>query len=146
MVLGQGVPSLTWKTGALGVASGCGGLLLRVEGFSSAWGLPVGWGIPSKFPCAKLYTVTGMVVAADVTKGIWVDAIEVATMAVGTVWIEFTGAVRVGVVGMSWAISLTLHHLFTGALVLLFFLAILGHGVFSCYGINALGRSAGAWL
>ena len=27
-VLGQGVSSLTWKVGALGIASGCGGLEL----------------------------------------------------------------------------------------------------------------------
>ena len=42
MVLGQGVSSLTCKVGALGRASGCGGLQLGVEGFSSTWGLPVG--------------------------------------------------------------------------------------------------------
>ena len=42
MVLGQGVSSLTWKVGALGVASGCGGLQLMVDGFSSTWDLPVG--------------------------------------------------------------------------------------------------------
>ena len=42
MVLGQGVSSLTWKVGALGIASGCGGLQLGAEGFSSTWDLPVG--------------------------------------------------------------------------------------------------------
>ena len=56
MVLGQGVSSLTWKVGALAVASDCGGLQLGAEGFSSTWGLPVGYGIPSNFPCAKLYS------------------------------------------------------------------------------------------
>ena len=51
MMLGQGVSFPTGKTGALGIASGCGlcwgGLLLGAGGFSSAWGLPVGWGILS---------------------------------------------------------------------------------------------------
>ena len=46
MVLGHGLSSLTWKVGALGIASGCclcwGGLQLGAEGFSSTWGLPVG--------------------------------------------------------------------------------------------------------
>ena len=46
MVLGLGVSSLTWKVGALGMASGCGlcweGLQLGAEEFSSTWGLPVG--------------------------------------------------------------------------------------------------------
>ena len=80
MVLGQGVYSLTWKTGTLGVASGCCGLQLGAEGFSSAWGLPLGWGISSNFPCVKFYTATGMVVAAYFTMGIWVDAVQVATV------------------------------------------------------------------
>ena len=74
MVLGQGVSSLTWKVGALGVASGCGGLQLGVEGFSSTWGLPL------NFLCVKLYTVTEMDVAADLTTGIWVDVVEMATL------------------------------------------------------------------
>ena len=135
MVLGQGVSSLSWKTGALGVASGCGVLQLGVEGFSSAWGLPVGWEIPSNFPCAKLYTVTGMVVAADFTTGIWVDAVEVATVGVGTDLIGFTGTDIVGVVGKGWAISLSLHLLFTGALVLLFLSAIFHPGAFLVNGL-----------
>ena len=33
MVLGQEVSSLTWKVGALGIASGCSGLQLGAEGF-----------------------------------------------------------------------------------------------------------------
>ena len=102
-------------------------LQLGVEGFSSAWGLPVGWGIPSNFPYAKLYTVTGMDVATDFTMGVWVDAVEVTTVGVG---IGFISAVGVGVVGKGWAITLTLYLLFTGALVLIFFSAILGPGVF----------------
>ena len=89
-VLGQGVFSLTWKVGALGVASGYGGLQLVVEGFSSTWGLP------SNFPCAKLYTVTRMDAAGDLTMGVWVDVVEVVTMGVG---IGFIGADVVGVVG-----------------------------------------------
>ena len=79
-MLGQGVSSLTWKVGALGAASGCGGLQLGAEGFSSTCGLPAGKGIPSNFPCAKLYTVTRMDMAADFTISIWVDALDVAAV------------------------------------------------------------------
>ena len=86
MVLGHGVSSLTWKVETLGMALDCclcwGILQLVAEGFSSIWGLPVGQGIPSNFPCIKLYTVTGMDVAADFTMGIWVVAVEVATVGV----------------------------------------------------------------
>ena len=70
-----------------------------------------------------------MDVAADLTRGVRVVAVEVATVGVGTVGIEFTHTVRVGVVGMGWAITLTLYLLFTGTLVLLFFSATLGPGV-----------------
>ena len=55
-------------------------------------------------------------------------AVEVATVGVGTAGIEFTGAV--GVVGKGWAITLTLYLLFTSALALLFFSAILGTRAF----------------
>ena len=42
-VLCQGVSSLTWKVGVLGADSGCGGLQLGAEGFSSnLW--PSCWG------------------------------------------------------------------------------------------------------
>ena len=85
MLLGQGVSSLTWKFMALGAASGCDGLQLGAEGISSASGLPAGYGIPSNFPCAKLYTDTRMDVPAAFTISIWVDALDVA--AGGRDWI-----------------------------------------------------------
>ena len=60
-----------------------------------------------------------MDVAADFTMGIWVDAVEVATVGVGAAGgIGFMGAVGVGVAGKGWAITLTLYLPFTGALVL----------------------------
>ena len=120
MVLGQGVSSLIWKVGALGVTSGCGGLQLGAEGFSSTWGLHL------NFPFARLYTVTRMDVAADFTTGVWVDVVEVVTVGVG---IGFMGTNVVGLVGKGWAITLTLYLLFAGTLVL-FFSAILCPGVF----------------
>ena len=89
----------------------------------------MGWGFPLNFPFAELYIVTGMDVAADFTMGALVHAVEVATVGVHTFGIEFIGADIVGVVGMAWAITLTLYLLFTGALVL-FFSAILGLGIF----------------
>ena len=69
-----------------------------------------------------------MDVAADFTMGVWVVAVEVATVGVGTAGIEFTDTV--GVVGKGWAIALTLYLLFTSALALLFFYAIWGTRVF----------------
>ena len=67
--------------------------------------------------------------AADFTTGIWVVAVEVATVGVGIAGgIGFTG--KVGVAGIGWAITLTLYLLFTGALALLFFSAFLGTKVF----------------
>ena len=132
--LGHGVSSLTWKVGALGIVSGCclfWGALQLVAGFSSTCGLPVGQGIPSNFPCAKLHTVIGIDVAADFTMGIRVVAVEVATVGVGAaVWIGFTGKVEAGVVGKGWVISLTSYLLFTSALALLFLSAFLGTRVF----------------
>ena len=65
--------------------------------------------------------------AADFTMGIWVDAVEVATVGAG---IGFKGAVRVRVVGMGWSITVIFYLLFTGAVVLLFFSATLGSGDF----------------
>ena len=50
MVLVQGVSSLTWKDGALGIASDCGGLQLGAEGLSLTKGFPVVWGILLNFP------------------------------------------------------------------------------------------------
>ena len=41
-LLGHEMSSLTWKVGALGISSCCGGLDLGMEGFFSAWGLSVG--------------------------------------------------------------------------------------------------------
>ena len=70
-----------------------------------------------------------MDVAADFTMDIWVDAVEVATVEVGTAGrIGFTG--NVGVAGNGWAITLTLYLLFTGALALIFFYAFMGTRVF----------------
>ena len=65
--------------------------------------------------------------AANFTMGIWMDAVDMATVGVG---IRLTCVVVVMVVCKGWAITLTLHLLFTGALVLLFLSAILGPGVF----------------
>ena len=59
--------------------------------------------------------------------GVWVDVVEVATVGV---WIEFMGTDVVGVVGKGYTITLALYLLFAGTLVLLFFSAILGPGVF----------------
>ena len=68
-----------------------------------------------------------MDVADDFTMGLWMDAVEVATVGVR---IGFMGAAGVGVVGKGWAITLTLYLLFAGALVLFFFSAILDPGDF----------------
>ena len=121
MVSGQGMSSLTWKTGALGVTSSCGGLQLGAEGFYSTWGLPL------NHPHAKLYTVTRMDVEADNIIGIWVDVVKLITVGVG---IGLMRADVVGVIGKGWAITLTLYLHFACTLVLLFFSAILGPGVF----------------
>ena len=123
MVLGHGVSSLTWKVGALGIASGCGLCWDFLQLGAFLW-----VGNSCKFPIPKLYTVTQMDLAAEFTMGIWVVAVEVATVGVGTVGIEFMGAV--GVVGKGWVITFTLYLLFTGALALLFFSAILGTRIF----------------
>ena len=79
------------------------------------------------FPCAKLYTVTGMDVAVDFTTGIWVDVVDVATVGVG---FGFMGTAVLEVVGKGSENTLTLYLLFTGTLVLLFFSAIMGPGIF----------------
>ena len=81
-----------------------------------------------------------MDVAADFTMGVWVKV--VATVEVDTFGVEFTGPVGVGVVGMSWAITLTLYLLLVGTLVLLFFSFILGPGSFSGHGVVFLGGGA----
>ena len=86
-----------------------------------------------------------MDVAADFTTGIWVVAVEVATVGVG-----LAGGIgfmrRVGLAGIGWAITLTLYLIFTGALALLFFSTFLGTKVFPCQGISIMGRSARVWL
>ena len=51
------------------------------------------------------------------TTGIWVDVVEAVIVGVG---MGFMGAYVVGVVAKGWAVTLTLHLLFTGTLVLLF--------------------------
>ena len=83
--------------------------------------------MPLNVPCARLYAITRMDVAADFTMGIWVDAVEMANVGVG---IGFLGTVRVGEVGKGWAITATLYLLFAGALILFYFSAILGAGDF----------------
>ena len=80
-------------------------------------------------PWAKLYTVTAMDVAADFATGIWVVAVEVATVRVGTAGgIGFMGKMGLAVIG--WVITLTLKLLLAGSLALLFFSAFLGAGIF----------------
>ena len=75
--------------------------------------------------------------ATDFTIGIWVEI--VAIMGVGTIGVKFTGAVGVAVVGMGWAIILTLYLLLAGTLVLLLFSFILGPGAFLVMGLLFLG-------
>ena len=106
IVLGHGVSSLFCGAAATGCCLSWGVIQLGVEGFSSSWGFPVGYGISSNFPCARLYTVTGMDVAADFATGIWVVAVKVATVEVGSAGrIGFIG--KVGLAGIGWAITLT---------------------------------------
>ena len=67
--------------------------------------------------------------AADFTTGIWVVAVKVATVGLGSACgIGFMG--KVGLAGISWVITLTLKLLFTGTLALLFFSTFLGTKVF----------------
>ena len=115
---------------------------LQVIAFTGAccsWGwkdfLPLGaflWGrgFPQiSFPYTKLYTVTGMYMAAAFTTGIWVAAVEMATVGEGSAGrTEFMG--KVGMAGIGWMITLILSLLFTGVLALLFFSAFLGTKVF----------------
>ena len=91
----------------------------------------MGLGIPLNLPWARLYTVTGMHVAANFVTGIWVVAVAVATVGVGSAGgIGFRG--KVGLVGICWVITLTLSPRFTGTLALLFFSAFWGLGTFLC--------------
>ena len=70
-----------------------------------------------------------MDVAPDVTTGIWVVAVGMATVEVGSAGrIGFTG--EVGLAGIGWVITLTLYLLFPGALALLSLSAFLGTMVF----------------
>ena len=70
-----------------------------------------------------------MDVAADFPTGIWVVAIKVDTVGLGSAGgIGFMG--EVGLADIGWVITLTLKLLFTGALALLFFSAFLGTKVF----------------
>ena len=66
-----------------------------------------------------------------------------ATIGEGTV--EFTSAVGVGVVGMGWAITLTLYLLLTTQFFS-FLVIHLGFWGFSGHGVGTLGVGAGAWL
>ena len=70
-----------------------------------------------------------MDVAADFATGIWVVAVKMATVGLGSAGgIGFMG--KVGLAGIGWVIILTLNLLFTGVLALLFFSAFLGTKVF----------------
>ena len=62
-------------------------------------------------------------VAADFATGIWVVTVVLTTVGLGS-------AGEDKLVGIGWAITLTLNLLFTGALALFFFSAFLGTRVF----------------
>ena len=63
--------------------------------------------------------------AGNFVTGLWVVAVEVATVGVGSMGgIRFTG--NVGLIGIVWLITLTLNLLFAGTLALLCFSAFLG--------------------
>ena len=65
-----------------------------------------------------------------------------ATVGVGAV--EFTGAVGFGVVGMGWAITLTLYFLLVSTILLLLSLD-LDFGAFLVMGLLFWGGATGAW-
>ena len=71
-----------------------------------------------------------MNVVADFTMDVWVET--VATM--GVVAVEFIGAVGVWVVGMDWAITLTLYFLLVSMVFILLSLN-LGFGAFVVIGL-----------
>ena len=83
----------------------------------SAWGLVVRHGTSANCAVANLYTITGIYIAVDLDTGVWKKA--VATVGVGVA--EFTGAVRVVVVGTGWVRTLTLYPLL--AIMVLFLLS-----------------------
>ena len=88
--LGQGVLCLT---GVLGMSSSGGGLILLFRD------MVVGCGTSANCPIAILCTVTGTDSAVDLT--IRVHVLTVATVG--------AGAVEVGVEGVGWVSTLTLH-------------------------------------
>ena len=53
-----------------------------MEEFLSSWGLPVEFGTSANCSVANLYTVISIDAAADLTIGVWVEA--VATVGVGS--------------------------------------------------------------
>ena len=70
-----------------------------------------------------------MDVATNFTMGIWVVAVEMATVGLGTAGgIGLMG--EVGVVGKGWVITLTMYLLFIGGLALLFLSAFVGTKAF----------------
>ena len=75
-----------------------------------------------------------MDMAVDFTMGIWLEVL--ATAEIGIVGVKLTGVVGIGVVGMGWAITLTLYLLSASTLVLLFF----------CYDILGPGDFLVMWL
>ena len=87
--------------------------------------------------------MTRMVMVADFTTGIWVEV--VATVGIGTVWVEFTGTAGGGVA--VWVGQLPLLCIFFWwALWFSFLFAHLGSWGISGHGFVNLGRSTDAWL
>ena len=98
-----------------------------------------------------------MDMAVDFVTGVWVDAVDVATVGVGS---GLTGVDVAWVVGKGWTITLTLYLLFAGTLALLFLSATLDPGAFllmGCYfwegpwclfvaGSGAVGFWVEAWV
>ena len=85
-----------------------------MEEFLSSWGLPVGCGTSARCPVANLYIVTSIDAAADLTTGVWVEA--VATVGLG--------AVGIVVIGTGWARTLTLYPLLVSMVLFLLSLAL----------------------
>ena len=121
--LGIGVPCLT---GALGISSSGGGLLLM--------DLVVGHGTLANCPVASLCIVTSIDSAVDLTIG--VSVLTVTTMG--------AGAIEVGVEGVDWVSTLTMYPLLAVIVFLLLSLT-LGAGDFLTLGL-VLGWAGLCWF
>ena len=144
-VLGQGVSSLIgrwgigysfkwWRVG-----------VVNWKDFPQPGVFLLGKGTSSNFSFAKLYTITGMDVAADFNHGHLGGGSGYC--GVGTVGVKFTGVVgtgsgRYGLGNYPHFIPSFGKH--SGSSLLLFI--HLGSWGFSGYGVVTLGRSTGAWL